>query len=208
MHGWRLLAILGLVILILVGVGLIGMEGWVSYQCRAAEKALERQDYKEARAHYLKALTFRPWSADLHLKVARLSRQIGETEEDYKQAEEHLEKCHRLLKGDVTEDYQLERLMLKAEMGEASERFNDLIGYVEKDRPEAPLVLEALCKGFLRVQQTSTAHQLVLKWLEKEPDNVHARMTRGLCIASLGNPMEAIRDFRYGLKRFPNNDVW
>jgi tetratricopeptide (TPR) repeat protein len=31
---------------------------------------------------------------------------------------------------------------------------------------------------------------------------------RGLCISSLGNPTEAIPDFRYGLQRFPGNVEW
>lgn len=183
----RAAALVALALVILSGLVKAAAEGYAGYHVRAAEQVLRRQDYVGARHHLGLALKARPSSPVLHLLLGRVCRQAGE----HAAAEEHLKQCRRL-QGGQSEDYQLEVLMLQAQQGQMEEVFDKLYVYVDQGRPEAPLVLEALCQAALSQQLTGAAAAHARRWLDLEPDNVQALYCLGWCLLDRGLPEEAV----------------
>src|SRR5262249_32692265 len=99
---------------------------------------------------------------------------------DFAGADEHLRRCQELRQGRQTADEQLEQLMLRAEMGEVTKVHPQLWPYVSEGRPEASLVLEALCAGYLAEHQFPKADHCARKWLDIDPDNIQALVCRGM----------------------------
>jgi tetratricopeptide (TPR) repeat protein len=194
--------VLGLLSLItLMGVTRAALEAWAGYHLRAAEKLLQRQRYAEARRHLAEAVKVRPRSPVLHLLLGRVSRQAG----DVRKASEHLHRCLQL-QGGVSEDLQLEQLMLRAQTGEVEAVLDRLAVYVTQNRPEAPLVLEALCQGFFFEHRTAPALKCAELWLEREPDNVQALYLKGLCLGDLGIYQPAVESLQRAWDLSPERD--
>jgi tetratricopeptide (TPR) repeat protein len=168
------------VVIILLGLARAGVEGYAAYQLRAADKYLARQNYAAAKPHLEAALRVRPKTAVLHLRLGRLCRQLGK----FDQAQEHLTACRRL-EGE-SEEYQLEMLMLQAQAGQYDKVFDKLWVYVDQDRPESSLVLEALAVGHIMLDLYPPALFLIDRWLAREPKNVQALYLKGTCLVMQG----------------------
>ncbi|MBI1918212.1 MAG: tetratricopeptide repeat protein [Planctomycetes bacterium] len=156
-------------------LSLIGLGGWLitihflaEYHLRQARRALDHQRYPETLEHLNKANGLRPGSAEIHMRLARIHRLLGA----FPKADEHLNR-YKELQGQ-TEEGQLERLMLRAQTGEVEKVFPLLWRYVEKKRPEAPVVLQALSYGFIEQELNGPAQKCLEKWLELDPDNIQA----------------------------------
>jgi len=120
-------------------LGLIGLGGWLitihflaEYHLRQARRAYDRQRYPEALKHLNKANNLRPRSPEIHMRLARVNRLLGE----FSKADEHLRR-YTDLQGQ-TEEGQLERLMLRAQTGEAEKVVRLLVRYVQEKRPKHP----------------------------------------------------------------------
>jgi tetratricopeptide (TPR) repeat protein len=141
---------------------------------RQAQRAFDRQRYQEAWAHLTKANDLQPRSPEIQLRLARVARLLGH----FKQADQHLNRC-KDLRGEHTEEEQLERLMLRAQTGEVEKVLSKLWPYVEKKRPEASLVLEALSYGFLGQELYVPAQRCLNEWEKIDPDNIQALLYGG-----------------------------
>src|SRR5947209_4632025 len=131
-------------------LSLIGLGGWLitiyfltEYHLRQAKRAFGHQRYSEAWDHLNKANRFRPRSPEIHLWLARVAR----LRFDFPKADEFLRR-YKELQGQ-TEEEQLERLMLRAQTGEAEKVYHQLWPYVEEERPEASLILQAMTYGLM-----------------------------------------------------------
>jgi tetratricopeptide (TPR) repeat protein len=197
-RGLGLLLLLGIIAL---GGWMAGREIWAGYQIEAAQKATSHQDYAEARRCLERALRVRPHSPALHLLAARAARQSGNLTD----ADRHLRECARL-QGGVSEDLQLERLMFRAQTGEVEAVLENLYVYVRETRPEAPLVLEAICQGFIRERLIGPALACIDQWLALEPDNAQAHYCRAWCLSEQGGTEEAARSLQHAFEQSPERD--
>lgn len=196
----RLGALLVLVFLTAAAVNL-----WAWYQVREADHLVQRYHFPEAYAHYARGLRVWRWSAALHFQAGRTARRAGLERE----AEHHLEECQRLQGGASAAalPLALERLLLQAQFGDIDVVEEPLWKYVEKDRPETPLVLEALARGYVRVFRLGTALRCLQRILRQEPENVEALVLAGKSIEKgAGKKEEAVKDYRRALEIDPERD--
>jgi len=192
--------VLLLLLLIALGLARAGIEAIASYQVREADRALDRQNYKEGRLHLEKALKMRTNSATLQLRLARVCRQLGLLPD----ADAHL-KALRRMEGQ-SEQYQLEMLMLQAEAGHLDDVYPKLIVYVKEDRPEAGLVLEALVVSLLSQELYHSAGSYAAQWAAKEPQNVQALYFLAVTRLNVGQADAAVELLRRALARDPTRD--
>jgi tetratricopeptide (TPR) repeat protein len=173
------------------------------YQDREAISSLQLCRFAEAYGHYTKELKLWPWSASLHFHAARAARRA----ELYSEAEHHLAEYQRL-QGDSAEatlPLALERLLLQAQTGDLAAVEIPLWQYVEQDKPEASLVLEALARGYSRQLRPSNAMRCWERILEREPDNIEALAQSGETIrkASVMDLAVAVKFCRRALELDP-----
>jgi tetratricopeptide (TPR) repeat protein len=198
-------ALAGVALLALAGVTLAatGLNLWAWYQFREAESLAERQRFARAYEHYARCLRVWRGSAPTHLLAARAARRAGR----YQEAEEHLAECAKLRgpSGDAF-PLALERLLLQAQSGDLGEVEEVLWGYVERGKPEAPLILEAMARGYTRMFRMGTALRCLEMLLERQPDNVEGLFLRGWIREGGGKPQEAGKDYRRALEVDPERD--
>jgi len=186
-----------------LGGGLITISVLADHSLREAKRALERQAYSEAWKHLNRANAFRPRSLEIHLLLARVARQLGKFDE----ADEHLCRCQKLRGGHHTEEEQLERLMLRAQTGEVEQVFSLLWPYVEDKKPEASLVLEALCYGSVGEGLTSLAESCMRRWRRIDPNNIQALVCEGWFWEQAAGPtLEAEENYIRALELDPERD--
>src|SRR5206468_10537695 len=110
--------------------------------------------------------------ASIHLQAGRTARRAGL----YAEAEEHLNQCQKR-RGGASEgavELALERLLLQAQSGDISEVDGVLWGELDKKKPDAPLILEAMARGYARMLRTGTAMRCWRMLLEREPNHIEA----------------------------------
>jgi len=199
--GWGLglALVLGLVG---VGGGLITLHLLAEHHLGQARLAIERQRLPQAWDHLSKAKTFRPGSPEVHLLLARVARRMH----NFKEADACLEKARALRGGRQTEAEQLERLMLRAETGNVEEVYPQLWVYVKEDRPEAPLVLEALAYGFLGQRLVLRAEECLGLLLKKQSDNIEALEMKGMLSEFIGAREEATARYSRVLELDPDRE--
>jgi tetratricopeptide (TPR) repeat protein len=188
------------VLLLLIVLGAWQVYAYVQAEdhIRKAEQALRIPRYREAYTHLNAALRFRPRSAHLHILAGRTARQVGE----FALAQRHLGHARRC-QNSVTEELQLEEAMLQAQLGEVDATSEILAPYIVANRPEAPLVLEAMAAGCLATYRLGWARDALEHWLRLEPNNVQARFRRGLWFAIRGEDLAARADYRKALEGDP-----
>jgi Tfp pilus assembly protein PilF len=187
-------------------LGLLGagahQAGWywfAEHHRRAAERALARYEFDEAREHLTACLRVRPRSALLHLELARAERRAGR----YEQAVEHLETCQQL--EGVTPENALERALLRAARGEVAATEGPLQEQVDRGSPEAPQILEALAQGYIRTYRLGNARRCLDRLLEREPDHVRALIWRASLRQSAGDDAGAEADYRRAVEAQPDH---
>jgi tetratricopeptide (TPR) repeat protein len=72
--------------------------------------------------------------------------------------------------------------------------------YIDKNRPETPLILEALARGYARALRLGTALRCLRMLLERDPDNIEALVLRGWIKEGGGEPEDAGKDYRRALE--------
>jgi tetratricopeptide (TPR) repeat protein len=167
----RRLLILAL-LLVLPGAGTAGAFLWLHHQRRAAERALDRYAFDEARQHLDLYLRVRPGDRDAQLLTAQAARRA----DAYDEAEAHLATCLR--HENMTEEVARERLLLSAQQGDLGDMEGLLQSRTGPDNPEAALVLEALAKGYLNRAWDADALTCLNRLLERQPDNAPAWLLR------------------------------
>jgi tetratricopeptide (TPR) repeat protein len=159
-------------LLILMGAATAGVFLWLHHQCRAAERALDRYAFDEARQHLDLYLRVRPGDKAAQLLAAQAARR-GDA---YEEAERHLAACLR--DEGMTDLVARERLLLSAQQGDLGDMEGLLQVGTGPDNPEAALVLEALAKGYLNRAWDDDALACLTRLLERRPDNAPAWLLR------------------------------
>jgi tetratricopeptide (TPR) repeat protein len=198
---FRTLTLAALLTLILAAAG-VNLWAWRQYH--EANRLVEKQQYAKAYPHYAQCLQVWRWSAPTHFLAGRTARRAGL----YQEAEQHLAECEKLQSGDsgTLLSIKLERLLLQAQSGNISEVEDVLWGYVKKEKPERPLVLEAMARGYVRMLRLGTALRCLKMLLELEPDNVEALVLRGWIQEDGDEPEQAAKAYRRALEVNPERD--
>ncbi|HKI34911.1 MAG TPA: tetratricopeptide repeat protein [Gemmataceae bacterium] len=182
-----------------VAVALLWPPARAFYHARAAERAAERWEFDEARAHLAVCLEIWPDSASIHFQAARAARRAGKLDE----AQEHLSRSQSLAGPSPRTDR--EWALLRAERGEVEAVEDYLKRTVGPEDPDAPLVLEALARGYLRADRPSSLLESTALWLQARPRDTHALYFRGLAFERLGDRGEAVAAFRESAEADPDN---
>jgi tetratricopeptide (TPR) repeat protein len=190
----RFLAIVALLALIGLGLGVVGRYLWAGHHLRAARVAVERYHHTEAEEHLRVCLRVWPNDPEVLLLAARTARRRGA----YPQADRFLE-GYRAVRGS-DDDFVLEQLLLWAERGQVDAGRDFLRSRVREDHPTAPLIWEALARGFIRSFRLPDAEALTKEWLAKQPDNSEAHFLRGTVLELLERSSDAIDSFRKALE--------
>ncbi len=169
------------------------------YHARAAERAAQRGDFEEARSHLAVCLAVWPDSGRTHLLAARAARRAGRLDE----AEQHLNRAQAL--GGRTDETALERVLLRVERGDVAEVEGYLKSTIGPDHPDAPIVLEALARGYLLTDRLFDLLECTTLWLQVRPHETHALFWRGLARERLGDWGEAVADYRAAVEADPDN---
>jgi tetratricopeptide (TPR) repeat protein len=192
--------------MLLVLAALLGLVGgaacavvWALGQRPAAEDALARDDLEGARRHLAWCLRFWPRDPAVHLLAARLARR----QDAFEESARHLAECQRL--HGVTAESALEWTLLRAQQGDLADE-DPLLSRVEQDRPEAPLILEALVEGYLAASRLPEAHTTVDRLLARRPDHFRAHLWRGIIAEGLGRPEDARAEYAKALALDPASD--
>ncbi len=174
---------------------------WAWNQHREGNRSEDRGHFAEAFAHYERCLVVWRWSDSLHFRAARSARRAGLLEA----AQRHLDACGKEQKSaDASLPLALEHLLLRAESGYIAEVEQPLWNYVEKDRADAPLILEGMARGYLRMLRLGAAMRCLHLLLEREPDNIVALVTAGEVVQQGGGTIEeAVKDYRRALELDP-----
>jgi tetratricopeptide (TPR) repeat protein len=166
---WAAVILLGLVA---AGIALAAPQLTAWYHLRAAHSALERYHNPEAVRHLQECLRIWPADPDVLLLAARAARR-GRSHEE---AERFLEK-YQQARG-LDEAGSFEQLLLSAER-----RVDQVAAvcrhHVEHGHPDAPLILEALTRGYLRQYRLGEARFCLDRWRQLQPDNVQALCFEG-----------------------------
>src|SRR5262249_46219519 len=100
----------------------------------------------------------------------------------------------------------LEGILLRAQSGDLSaETEGYLIGRMEREPAEAPLIREALAAGYLETLRAPTALRCLEPLLKEQPDNARALFLRGQAPERLTR-FDAVDDYRRALELDPENE--
>jgi tetratricopeptide (TPR) repeat protein len=186
-----------------VGLALAGPWAWHWNRCRlewqAAQAALRRHDLAGAASFLERYLQDKPRDAAAWFLAGQTARRLGRAEE----AERDLERCQQL--AGVTDATRLEWDLLRVQQGDLGEIDTRLRMTVQPDDPDAPLVLEALARGYLKRERLKDARQACDFWLRREPDNPRPYLWRGLISERLAHFDEALDDYRRAADLAPDD---
>jgi len=184
----------------------VGLAVWSAVQLkaksqfRAAQAALDQGLFVDARTHVRQCLQTWPTDADVHFLAARIERRLN----DFKAAEDHL-KAYKRVRG-ITDEFQTEWILLRAQAGEWPQLERSLWNCVEKNHPQSLEILEALAGGLMREARYSAALGCLNDWLKRDPHNLVALEWRAMTRAYLQNREDAVKDYRHVLDLAP--DRW
>jgi tetratricopeptide (TPR) repeat protein len=186
---------------VLVPGGLLAREGWGYWQERAARRELADEHFDEAQRHIDLALRVRDGWTSTHLLAARIARHQGA----YSRAEQHLSRCGQ--RDRLSEAVQLEWLLLRCQRGDVDELAPALLASVDRGHPESAVILEALAAVFMRQTRYHEALRCLDRWVELDPDCVHALDWRGWVSNQLDQRAQAITDYERALELQPGRSA-
>jgi tetratricopeptide (TPR) repeat protein len=162
-------------LLVLIACGLAfaspHLRAW--YHLHAGRSALESYHNPQAVRHLQTCLAAWPDDAEVLLLAARAARRA----QSYEEAERFLEKRQKARGLDDAGSF--EQLLLAAER--SVDQVADVCRrHVEQGHPDAPLILEALTRGYLRQYRLAEARYCLDRWLKSQPDNPQALCLQGL----------------------------
>jgi predicted Zn-dependent protease len=166
-HPWQ--AIAGLILL-------AALLGWAGYRgswyfvarahYRAAQQALDRHEWSQARSQLQACLRTWPDKPAVHLLAARAARRLERLEE----AKEHLDACERL-QGGESRATEVERALLRVHRGDLAAVEGWLRTRVAEDDPDTVEILDILSTALILDYRAAEAHQCLDELLRRQPDN-------------------------------------
>jgi tetratricopeptide (TPR) repeat protein len=170
---------------------LIAVLSWAGYRAygffaarshfRAAQQALDRREWSEARQHLEACLGSWPDSPDAHLLAARAARRLELLDE----AQAHLDTCERLQDG-PTQATRVELALLRVHRGDLAGAEQFLRSCVAQDDPDAVEILDVLSAALIIDYRVAEAHQCLDELLRRQPDNFAILVRRGWTAESQG----------------------
>jgi tetratricopeptide (TPR) repeat protein len=194
---WHAKWVLGGLALLGLALGILAPYTWSSYHLRAAEQALQSYDLGAASEHLRQSLAWLPGNTRILFLEAQTARRLGACAE----AEKRLLEYQR--RQGTTEESRLEWLLLGVQQGDLGGHVRELQSVVDAEHPAAPLILEALAKGFLNVSRGSEMLTCLNRLLEHEPRNTLALALRGKGWEELHNPERALQDHERAVELDP-----
>jgi tetratricopeptide (TPR) repeat protein len=137
-------------------------------------------------------------SPSAHLLAARLAR----LQEDYPDAEAHLNECVRL-QGGASDATQLEWVLGRAQSGELDEQAAGLWRCIDNGHPESEQILSTMARTYMRELRFQSALQCLNRWLVLDPDNPRALEWRGWTWDKLDDHEHAVRDYQQAVALDP-----
>lgn len=168
-------------------------------QWHQAQAALDRHDLASAALHLDRYLENRPDDAAGWFLAARTARRLDR----YSQAETYLVRCQEI--GGVTEATRLEWDLFRVQQGDLGEAHSRLRATVTPQHPDAPLVLEALARGYLTSDRLMDAMEACDLWISRQPDHPWPWLWRGGIYERLANFDQALADYQQALKLAPED---
>ena len=185
--------ILAFAFVCLSGVGLYhaGWQVWAEWHHRAGRQAMLARKHIPARAHFKLCLEVRPNSATIALDLACAERRAGNLAE----AERWLGVAER--RG---ANVARESVLLRVQRGDLAGTEAELRQTADRDDTEAPIILDALARGYLENYRLDDAHQCLEALLRYRPDDAQAYFWRGDVHERRNRLAEAMRDFTRALE--------
>jgi Tfp pilus assembly protein PilF len=182
-----------------LGLALATRLAWPAVEREAAEQALGRDDPVRARAYLDRCLARWPADERALFLAAQAARRSGAVAD----AERYLT-LHEQASGATTAS-RLEWDLLGAQQGDLAGEEDGLRSKVEHDRADAPLILEALAKGYSVSYRLPEAAQVLNQLLDLRPGHVPALVLRGSILDRLRQTDAAERDLRRAVDLAPES---
>jgi tetratricopeptide (TPR) repeat protein len=188
-----------LVLLLAPICGAVGIHFYAERQFSAAEKALNEQQYADARDRIAFCVNVWPRDADAYWLAARIERFNAE----YGRAEHYLGLCSAKESKQTTRT-QLEWTLLRAERGEVDRVAEGLRNAIDHGDPETPMILETLCRVYLRQGRLPEALATLDQWTRADPANARVFSMRGQVKQRMGKSAPALSDYERSLELDPS----
>jgi tetratricopeptide (TPR) repeat protein len=166
---------------------------------REVQDGLQRRDLPGAASCLERYLRHKPSDAAAWFLAARTARRLDR----YPEAERALERCQQL--AGVTDSTRLEWDLLRVQQGDLGEVDVRLRMTVGPDHPDAPFVLEALARGYLKGGRLSDALQACALWTEREPGHPWPWLWRGRILEKVGEWDKAREAYRRAVGLAPDD---
>jgi Flp pilus assembly protein TadD len=171
----------------------------VAGEWRQANAALARHDLATAAQHLDRYLAARLDDSGGWFLAARTARR----RERFADAQRYLERCQEL--GGVTDATRLEWDLLRVQQGDATGIDARLHASIGPDHPDAVLVLEALARGYIRLERPDKALEACALWLSREPDHPWPHLWRGVVYERLDYLDRALAEYRLAMQYGPDD---
>jgi hypothetical protein len=152
-----------------------GWHFWARRHFLAAQQALDRQAWREARDHSAACLRSWPKSPAAHILAARAARRLEMLDE----AEDHLNACQRLQDGE-TRAAKVERALLRVHRGNLATVEEFLRTSIKQNDVDALEILDILSAALILKYRVHEAQHCLDDLLQRQPDHFHALVRRGM----------------------------
>jgi tetratricopeptide (TPR) repeat protein len=180
-----------------VGLSILAPYALSRYHLNAAEQAIQRYDLEAARAQLALSWSGLPGNSLVLFLRAQTARRL----DDCALAERLLTDYERWQGS--TEEAKLEWLLLGVQQGDLDNQEGYLRSLVDAGHPSAPLILEALAKGFMNVSRSSRMFAYLDLLLKREPKNALALILRGKGWEARHSSERALEDYQRALELLP-----
>jgi tetratricopeptide (TPR) repeat protein len=168
-------------------------------QWRQVQAAFDQHDLESAALHLNGYLERRPEDAAGWLLAGQTARRLGR----YPETEACLTRCQQI--GGVTEATRLEWNLLRVQQGDLGGIDARLRATITPQDPNAPLVLEALARGYLVTDRLLDALEACELWIKRQPDAPWPWLWRGRTYERLANHDQALENYQRAVKMAPQN---
>jgi Tfp pilus assembly protein PilF len=143
-------------------------------------------------------LEYWPQNCEVLLLAAQAARRAC----DYPAASGYLKSFRRA--GGLTDAAELEQILTRIQQGDFERGESQVLHAATQDHPDASMLLEALTRGYLTTFRLNEALLCLNRWLEREPDNVQARVWRADVFARRLSYENSLADYRHALSLGPD----
>jgi tetratricopeptide (TPR) repeat protein len=189
-------------------VALLAFAGWHGARAlrfrrgqAAAQEALARYDFPEARRRLASCLALRPDDPAALLLAAQAARRDGLLDE----AQGHLDRLWERARRSTPEEA-LQSVLLRVQRGLVKEHVHELLDYLEIRHPDSEQILEALAQGCVHVYRLDEATFWTRQLLDRFPGNPVGRLIDAQTNDTLRRRERALEVARRLVEDYPGYD--